>query len=79
MIDYVILEGVCIGDVDWVCLGVYLVSGMIVMYEGFVNFNVGILGNLMVEGWVMSGVVVGENLDVGVGFLIMGMFFGGGK
>lgn len=78
MVDYVVFIGVCIVDVDCVWLGVYLVLGIIVMYEGFVNYNVGILGVLMVEGCILVGVVVGDGFDVGGGVLIMGMLFGGG-
>lgn len=48
------------------------------MYEGFVNFNVGMLGVLMVEGCIFQGVVVGDGSDIGGGLLIMGMFLGGG-
>ncbi|WP_461430061.1 2,3,4,5-tetrahydropyridine-2,6-dicarboxylate N-succinyltransferase, partial [Ketobacter sp.] len=65
MTDYVIPEGVRIGDADRVRLGAHLASGTTVMHEGFVNFNAGTLGNSMVEGRVTPGVVVGENSDVG--------------
>lgn len=75
MIDYVVFIGVCIVDVDCVCFGVYFVEGMMVMYEGFVNYNVGTFGALMVEGCILVGVVVGDGLDVGGGVLIMGIFF----
>ncbi|WP_461424004.1 DapH/DapD/GlmU-related protein [Ketobacter sp.] len=79
MTDYVIPEGVRIGDADRVRLGAHLASGTTVMHEGFVNFNAGTLGNSMVEGRVTPGVVVGENSDVGAGSSIMGTLSGGGK
>ena len=79
MTDYVIPEGVRIGDADRVRLGAHLASGTTVMHEGFVNFNAGTLGNSMVEGRVTPGVVVGENSDVGAGASIMGTLSGGGK
>lgn len=79
MTDYVIPEGVRIGDADRIRLGAHLSSGTTVMHEGFVNFNAGTLGNSMVEGRVTPGVVVGENSDVGAGSSIMGTLSGGGK
>jgi 2,3,4,5-tetrahydropyridine-2-carboxylate N-succinyltransferase len=79
MTDYVIPEGVRIGDADRVRLGAHLASGTTVMHEGFVNFNAGTLGNSMVEGRVTPGVIVGENSDVGAGASIMGTLSGGGK
>lgn len=79
MTDYVIPEGVRIGDADRVRLGAHLASGTTVMHEGFVNFNAGTLGNSMVEGRVTPGVVVGKNSDVGAGASIMGTLSGGGK
>lgn len=79
MTDYVIPEGVRIGDADRVRLGAHLAPGTTVMHEGFVNFNAGTLGNSMVEGRVTPGVVVGENSDVGAGASIMGTLSGGGK
>lgn len=79
MIDYVVLVGVCIVDIVCVCLGVYIGEGIMVMYEGFVNFNVGIEGLGMIEGCVFVGVFVGKGLDLGGGCLIMGIFFGGGN
>ena len=42
MTDYVIPEGVRIGDADRVRLGAHLSPGTTVMHEGFVNFNTGI-------------------------------------
>jgi 2,3,4,5-tetrahydropyridine-2-carboxylate N-succinyltransferase len=79
MTDYVVPEGVRIGDADRVRLGAHLASGTTVMHEGFVNFNAGTLGNSMVEGRVTPGVIVGENSDVGAGASIMGTLSGGGK
>jgi 2,3,4,5-tetrahydropyridine-2-carboxylate N-succinyltransferase len=79
MTDYVIPEGVRIGDADRVRLGAHLASGTTVMHEGFVNFNAGTLGNSRVEGRVTPGVIVGENSDVGAGASIMGTLSGGGK
>ena len=79
MTDYVIPEGVRIGDADRVRLGAHLAAGTTVMHEGFVNFNAGTLGNSMVEGRVTPGVIVGENSDVGAGASIMGTLSGGGK
>ena len=44
MTDYVIPEGVRIGNADRIRLGAHLASGTTVMHEGFVNFNAGTLG-----------------------------------
>jgi 2,3,4,5-tetrahydropyridine-2-carboxylate N-succinyltransferase len=79
MTDYVVPEGVRIGDADRVRLGAHLASGTTVMHEGFVNFNAGTLGESMIEGRVTPGVVVGKNSDVGAGASIMGTLSGGGK
>jgi 2,3,4,5-tetrahydropyridine-2-carboxylate N-succinyltransferase len=79
MTDYVVHEGVRIGDADRVRLGAHLASGTTVMHEGFVNFNAGTLGESMIEGRVTPGVVVGKNSDVGAGASIMGTLSGGGK
>lgn len=79
MVDYVIPEGVRIGDADRVRLGAHLAPGTTVMHEGFCNFNAGTLGNSMVEGRISSGVVIGENSDIGGGASIMGTLSGGGK
>lgn len=79
MVDYVVFVGICIVDIFCVCFGVYVGEGIIVMYEGFINFNVGIIGVSMVEGCIFVGVVVGNGLDIGGGVFIMGMFLGGGK
>ncbi|BBP43516.1 DapH/DapD/GlmU-related protein [Thiosulfativibrio zosterae] len=79
MTDYVIPEGVRIGDADRVRLGAHLAPGTTVMHEGFCNFNAGTLGNSMVEGRISAGVVVAENSDIGGGASIMGTLSGGGK
>lgn len=79
MTDYVVPDGVRIGDADRVRLGAHLASGTTVMHEGFVNFNAGTLGESMIEGRVTPGVVVGKNSDVGAGASIMGTLSGGGK
>ncbi len=79
MTDYVIPEGVRIGDADRVRLGAHLASGTTVMHEGFVNFNAGTLGNSMVEGRISAGVVVGADSDLGGSASIMGTLSGGGK
>ena len=79
MTDYVIPEGVRIGDADRVRLGAHLAEGTTVMHEGFVNYNAGTLGHSMVEGRISAGVVVGDGSDVGGGASIMGTLSGGGK
>ncbi len=79
MTDYVIPEGVRIGNADRIRLGAHLATGTTVMHEGFVNFNAGTLGESMVEGRISAGVIVGENSDIGGGASIMGTLSGGGK
>jgi 2,3,4,5-tetrahydropyridine-2-carboxylate N-succinyltransferase len=79
MTDYVVPDGVRIGDADRVRLGAHLASGTTVMHEGFVNFNAGTLGASMVEGRISAGVVVGDGSDVGGGASIMGTLSGGGS
>lgn len=79
MIDYVIPEGVRIGDADRVRLGAHAAPGTTIMHEGFINFNAGTLGNSMVEGRISQGVVVAEHSDIGGGASIMGTLSGGGK
>jgi len=78
MTDYVIPEGVRIGNADRVRLGAHLASGTTVMHEGFCNFNAGTLGNSMVEGRISASVVVGDGSDIGGGASIMGTLSGGG-
>lgn len=79
MTDYVIPEGVRIGNADRIRLGAHLASGTTVMHEGFVNFNAGTLGHSMVEGRISAGVVIGDGSDIGGGASIMGTLSGGGK
>ncbi|MDT4988375.1 MAG: 2,3,4,5-tetrahydropyridine-2,6-dicarboxylate N-succinyltransferase, partial [Micromonosporaceae bacterium] len=78
MTDYVVPSGVRIADADRVRLGAHLASGTTVMHEGFVNFNAGTLGNAMVEGRIVAGVVVDTDTDIGAGSSIMGTLSGGG-
>lgn len=78
MVDYVIPEGVRIGDADRVRLGAHLAAGTTVMHEGFVNFNAGTLGSSMIEGRISAGVVIGDGSDVGGGASTMGTLSGGG-
>ena len=79
MTDYVVPSGVRIADADRVRLGAHLAPGTTVMHEGFVNFNAGTLGQSMVEGRIVAGVVVGDGSDIGAGASIMGTLSGGGK
>ncbi len=79
MVDYVVPTGVRIADADRVRLGAHLAPGTVVMHEGFVNFNAGTLGSVMVEGRISAGVVVGEGSDIGGGASIMGTLSGGGS
>jgi 2,3,4,5-tetrahydropyridine-2-carboxylate N-succinyltransferase len=79
MTDYVVPDGVRIGDADRVRLGAHLATGTTVMHEGFVNFNAGTVGASMVEGRISAGVVVGDGSDVGGGASIMGTLSGGGS
>lgn len=76
--DYVQPAGVRIGDAARVRLGAHLSPGTTVMHEGFVNYNAGTLGPVMVEGRISQGVVVGANSDIGGGASIMGTLSGGG-
>ena len=79
MVDYVVPEGVRIGNADRIRLGAHLALGTTVMHEGFVNFNAGTLGHSMVEGRISQGVVVGDGSDIGGGASIMGTLSGGGR
>ena len=79
MTDFVIPDGVRIGDASRIRLGAHLAPGTVVMHEGFVNFNAGTLGTSMVEGRISQGVVVGDGTDIGGGASIMGTLSGGGK
>ena len=75
--DYVIPKKVRIADSSRVRLGAYLGEGTTIMHEGFVNFNAGTLGKAMIEGRISSGVVVGNNSDLGGGSSTMGTLSGG--
>lgn len=77
--DYVVPTGVRIADASRVRLGAHLAEGTTVMHEGFVNFNAGTLGPVMVEGRISAGVVVGADSDIGGGASIQGTLSGGGK
>jgi 2,3,4,5-tetrahydropyridine-2-carboxylate N-succinyltransferase len=79
MTDYVVPSGVRIADADRVRLGAYLAPGTTVMHAGFVNFNAGTLGTVMVEGRITSGTVVGADSDIGAGSSMMGTLSGGGS
>ena len=78
MADYVVPQGVRIGDASRVRLGAHLGEGTTVMHEGFINFNAGTLGVSMVEGRISAGVVVGDGSDLGGGCSTMGTLSGGG-
>jgi 2,3,4,5-tetrahydropyridine-2,6-dicarboxylate N-succinyltransferase len=78
MLDFVVPSGVRVADAARVRLGAYLAEGTTVMHEGFVNFNAGTLGPVMVEGRISLGVTVGAGADVGGGASIMGTLSGGG-
>ena len=78
MLDFVVPGGVRVADAARVRLGAYLAEGTTVMHEGFVNFNAGTLGPVMVEGRISQGVVVGAGADIGGGASIMGTLSGGG-
>lgn len=78
LVDYLIPSGVRIADADRVRLGAHLAPGTTVMHEGFVNFDAGTLGPVMVEGRISAGVTVGGGSDIGGGASIMGTLSGGG-
>ncbi|GHC24473.1 2,3,4,5-tetrahydropyridine-2,6-dicarboxylate N-succinyltransferase [Aidingimonas halophila] len=79
MADYVVPQGVRIGDTARVRLGAYLGEGTTVMHEGFVNFNAGTEGPGMVEGRISAGVMIGKGSDLGGGCSTMGTLSGGGN
>jgi 2,3,4,5-tetrahydropyridine-2-carboxylate N-succinyltransferase len=79
MADYVVPQGVRIGDASRIRLGAHLGEGTTVMHEGFINFNAGTLGVSMVEGRISAGVVVGDGSDLGGGSSTMGTLSGGGN
>ncbi len=78
MLDYVVPSGVRVADANRVRLGAHLAEGTTVMHEGFVNFNAGTLGAVMIEGRLSQGVVVDEGSDIGGGASTMGTLSGGG-
>lgn len=79
MVDYIVPNGVRIGDTSRVRLGAHVGEGTTVMHEGFINFNAGTTGVSMVEGRISAGVMVGDGSDIGGGASIMGTLSGGGK
>lgn len=79
MVNFHVPEGVRVVSGSKVRLGAYLSSGTTVMPAGYVNFNAGTLGNVMVEGRISAGVVVDEHSDIGGGASIMGTLSGGNK
>ena len=79
MADYVVPQGVRIGDASRIRLGAHLGEGTTVMHEGFINFNAGTLGVSMIEGRISAGVVVGDGSDLGGGSSTMGTLSGGGN
>lgn len=79
MADFVVPQGVRIGDASRIRLGAHLGEGTTVMHEGFINFNAGTLGVSMVEGRISAGVVVGDGSDLGGGCSTMGTLSGGGN
>ncbi|AKE41717.1 2,3,4,5-tetrahydropyridine-2,6-dicarboxylate N-succinyltransferase [Corynebacterium kutscheri] len=66
MVDYVVPSGVNITEAERVRLGAYLSPGTRVLREGFVSYNAGSLGPCRIEGRLSSGVVIGENTDLGI-------------
>ena len=54
MTDYVTPSGARIAGADRVRLGAYLAEGTTIMYEGFVNFIAGTLGESIVEGCITA-------------------------
>jgi len=79
MTDYVVPAGVRIADSARIRLGAYIGEGTTVMHEGFVNFNAGTAGPVMIEGRVSAGVFVGKGSDLGGGCSTMGTLSGGGN
>ena len=79
MADYVVPQGVRIGDASRVRLGAHLGEGTTIMHEGFVNFNAGTLGVSMVEGRISAGEVDGDCSELDGGCSTMGTLSGGGN
>lgn len=79
LVDYTIPLGVRVTTAHRARLGAYLGEGTTIMPAGYVNFNAGTDGNVMVEGRISAGVFVGKNSDIGGGASIMGTLSGGNK
>lgn len=77
MANYVVPQGIRVGDASRIRLGAHVGEGTTVMHEGFINFNAGTLGTSMVEGRISAGVVVGNGSDLGGGCSTMGTLSGG--
>ncbi|MGC3250787.1 DapH/DapD/GlmU-related protein, partial [Pseudomonas aeruginosa] len=54
-------------------------EGTTVIHEGFVNFNPGTEGPVMIDGRVTAGVFVGKGSDLGGGCSTKGTLSGGGN
>ncbi len=79
VVDYTIPTGVRVTTAHRARLGAYLGEGTTIMPAGYVNFNAGTEGNVMVEGRISAGVFVGRDSDIGGGASIMGTLSGGNK
>ncbi len=79
LLNYYVPSGVRIASGSQVRLGAYLGEGTTIMPAGYVNFNAGTKGNVMVEGRVSAGVVVDKDSDIGGGASIMGTLSGGNQ
>lgn len=79
LVNFGVPEGVRVVAGAKARLGAHLSPGTTIMPAGYVNFNAGTLGSAMIEGRVSSGVVVGNQSDVGGGASIMGTLSGGNK
>ncbi|WP_047259328.1 DapH/DapD/GlmU-related protein [Corynebacterium uterequi] len=71
MVDYVVPSGVSISEAERVRLGAYLSPGTRVLREGYVSYNAGTTGAARIEGRLTSGVVVGENTDIGLSAVVV--------
>lgn len=69
--------GVRVANTTIVRNGAYLAEDATVMHYGFVNFNAGALGKVMVEGRIGAGITVGHGSDVGAGSGFLGTLSGG--
>ncbi|MCK5893679.1 MAG: 2,3,4,5-tetrahydropyridine-2,6-dicarboxylate N-succinyltransferase [Endozoicomonadaceae bacterium] len=77
MANYVVPSGVRIAQTARVRLGAYVGAGTTIMHEGFINFNAGTEGRVMVEGRISAGVFIGQGSDLGGGCSTMGTLSGG--